>query len=597
MIMVPAGVIWVLGGNRDWIMMPVIIGVLLVLVLFLYRFLVSPLRYEIEVPPGGWFSLVFLSYLVIQNLFSEIPYDSVLETFKFSSYVIAYWVWFNLLRVNGRWRWTLSLIFISVSMMACFAIIQEVHGTRSVLIGERHPDYAMRASGTYICPNHFANLLVMIILAGTGILLSKKSGSALKLFAGYAILSSLYPLLLSESRSAWIGLVAGLVVLAITSVSGRGVKKLMAVILLAPLIAASVSWVVWKASPRVQTRVAEALAGNMRIPLWQDSVDIALQAPWIGHGLGTYRHIYGHFRNHLKMTEDPVFAHNEYIHFWTELGFVGIVLGGLLVLTIIFRATRRAMQQSANGESAFIPAAITAVMGGSWSHAFFDFNFNLFGNVHVYVFLLAALFAASGSDGRTLKLAVTGQWARVAGIVMILGVLLATAFYINLTASYFHYIKGLAWLDAHDWESAATKFEKSFSLSKNNWRAHLSHADLMRTRAFWMRNPEIRNKWVAESTERYELIHRLNPWEGSVWYGLGILYDIKGDQESSLAMKRKAAEEIPRHTFYLNALGMQLVKMRRDREALEVFLKSIEAEPTTVASKNIEMINRRLGAP
>lgn len=597
LLAVAAGVIWVLGGNRDWVMMPAVFLVFTAGIIFVFRFLVTRYRTDIAIPPGGWIALVFLVYPVLLLPFSKIPYETILQIFRFASYVLAYWMWFNLLRVNGRWRWALSIVLVSVSMMACYSIIQDVQGTRSVVFAERHPNYGMRASGAYICPNHFAHLLVMIILASLGLLLSRKPGTALKLFAGYAVITCLYPLFLSESRSGWIGLAIGLVVMAVTAFSGRGLKKLLVVMLIAPLIAIATGWIVWKISPRVQMRVADAMTGNMRIPLWQDSIDVALLSPWLGNGLGTYRHIYPHFRKNLQMTNDPEFAHNEFVHFWGELGLLGLGIAGLLVLLVFYRAWQRAYEQSSGAESASIPAAITAIIAGSWTHAFFDFNFNIFGNVHAYIFLLAALMAAAGRGRHDHTLNVAGPRARLAGIAIVVLIVVAGGMYGRLAGSYFQYIRGLSQLDLHEWEGAADRFKRATRISEGNWRAHLAYADVMRTRAFWMRNPEIRDQWVKESMQSYETAGRLNSWEGNVWYGMGMLYAMHGDQETALALKRKAADEIPKNTFYLNALGLQLVKMRRDQEALDAFTKSMAAEPTPVAERNIALLTRRLATP
>jgi len=595
---VAAGVIWILGGNRDWILMPAVLAVLSASILFVYRFLASPLRHEIAIPPGGWISLLFLGYLITILPAAKISYESVLQTFKFATYILAYWGWFNLLRINGRWRWACAIMLLSVSMMACFAIVQDVQGTRSAVLAERDASYGMRASGAYICPNHFAHLLVMIMLLATGLLLSRRCGIALKLFAGYSIAIAAYPLLLTESRSGWIGLMAGLLVTGLVTAVAKGFKRVIAVILLMPLLMSLCAFAVWKISPRVQARIHDAMTvENVRIPLWKDSVDVARLAPWIGNGLGSYRHIYPHYRNELKVTNDPEFAHNEYLHFWSEIGLIGMGVGALMVISLVYHGMRLLRDEEKSSGSAAIPASIMAVIAGSWSHAFFDFNFNIFGNVHVYVFVIAALFAASGSGALATHVPVTDARYRIAGWTLILMLVAAGVAYAPLTASYFRYIHGEARLKAHFWEAATEDFNRAIEISGENWRAHLALADTMRTRAFWMRDPQNRAAYIQTSMQHYTIAGLLNPWSGNVWYGISVLHDMKGDQEAALGMKRKAATEIPRNIFYMNEVGLQLVRMKRFEEALEAFRESNDVEPSVVAQRNIETLSRRLAAP
>ena len=82
-----------------------------------------------------------------------------------------------------------------------------------VLLWARPRDYYGRASGSYVCPNHFAGLLETVIpLLIARIALwnpSKKSMQRTvlqKVFIGYVVLMAVAALLLSFSRSSWIAL-------------------------------------------------------------------------------------------------------------------------------------------------------------------------------------------------------------------------------------------------------------------------------------------------------------------------------------------------------------------------------------------------------
>ncbi len=105
------------------------------------------------------------------------------------------------------------------------------------------------------------------------------------------------------------------------------------------------------ASPRVQERFAEGLretatfqidgertSVGARLKAWEFSFELIEQAPWLGHGVGSYRDLaYQHFRASricdLGVCEQP---HNQFIVTTVEMGILGllslfsIILAGLL---------------------------------------------------------------------------------------------------------------------------------------------------------------------------------------------------------------------------------------------------------------------------
>ncbi|HMO51377.1 MAG TPA: O-antigen ligase family protein [Kiritimatiellia bacterium] len=596
LLLVAAGVMWVLGGNRMWISAPVILAVMALGIVGVSRFFLSNYRSTWVIPAGGAVGVVFLTYLVVIRPFAEISYEAGQEMFRYVSYVVAYFLWVNVLRVNDRWRWSLALVFLSISGMAWYAMIQHAQGTNMVVLTVRPDDYGMRASGAYICPNHFANLLAMAIPVALGLLFSPGAGVALKLFAGYTALICLYPLFLTLSRSGWISLMVSLVVFAVLMATRKGIKRVLMVALLAPLLVGTAGVVVWKMSPQVQKRVAQAIQGDIRIPLWQDTITMIERSPIIGNGLGSYRYMYAHFRDKLPMIHDPEFAHNDYLHFWSDIGVIGLGLGLLMMLAVTVRMMRM-MRRDQDDRNTPMMAGMLAMLAGVAAHTLFDFNLHIFANVHVMVFLIAAAVAATYDPEVDRTVSFRGVVsARAWGAVLIALLAFGLLVYGRKTISYFYELDGESHLLASRWENAQGQFARAYAVAPGNWRAHLAYAHALRTRSFWMRNPEVREPWIDEAIRHYEIAGQLNPWEPGVWFGLGGLYKMRGDDEAALAMRRKTVERIPRHSFYLNALGQQLRDMGQLEEALAVFQQSMVVEPTTLAERNIQILRRRLTA-
>lgn len=594
LMVLAAGVPWLLGGNRLWVMMPSVLLTFIAAILFTYRFLLSSYRRHLIVPPGGWAAIAFVVYLGLHVFVAEIHYEAVQEAFRFVGYLLAYWMWVNLLRVNNRWRWALMIVMLSVSLMAWYAMIQDAQGTRMAVIAERHADYGMRASGAYICPNHFAHLLHMVMLVSLGVVFSRGTTVPLKLFAGYTMLVCAYPLFLTLSRSGWIGICVGVVVFAIALASRTGIRKFVVVLVAVPLAVAALSVAVWVASPMARARVEQTLQGDIRIPLWQDSLGIVREGPWLGHGLGSYRHMFHAFHHDFPAERDPEFAHNDYLHYWCETGLVGLVLAALLFGSILVRAIRVLRRDDQPGDAALMSGLI-AMLVGTAAHTFFDFNLNIYGNVHVLIFLTAALVAATGHKEVDRSLVVAGPSGRkglVAGFVLLSGLLLAVVIYGRMTISYGLEMRGEAAALAEQWDPAMEQYRRAVSWAPDNWRARTGLAHAARVKAFWQRKPEVREPLIAEANRHYEAATLGNPWSAEAWYGFGVLARMSGEPDEALIRLTKARDLAPFQSFYRIELGHQLRNMRRYPEALAEFTTAQALAPTPIAASNIRILNR-----
>lgn len=587
--------VWIFGGNRLWIMGPMILICFCAAILAVIRFFLSTYRRDIAIPPGGWVLLVFFVYVLGSLAFSEVPYEAFLETMRFLSYIIAFWLWINLLRFHHRWKIVLVLLMFSASLMAWYALIQDVHGTRYVLNVIRPPQYEMRASGAYICPNHFAHLMQMMILISTGVVCCRRISLSVRLIAGYTVLICLPALYLTESRSGLIGLMLGMVTLFVAVSIRKGVKKFLLALVIVPLLAASAGVVAWKASPMLQTRVEAAMKGDIRLVIWKDSMEIVKESPVFGSGLGSYRWMYPHFRAHLLDNADPEFAHNDYLQYWAEMGLVGLLIMSVAIGAIVWFGVG-VIRRHDTAEFVWLMAGMLGMMAGSLVHAFFDFNFHIFANTHVYIFLICTMIAAV-ADGETEKTRnVTGRSASWLGWILVLILVGAALVYGRSMVSYGYVLAAEKRMATMEWDHAQKLYHKAVTWAPGNWKAHIGYAHLMRTRSFWVRDRALKEKWLSLSRFHYEQSQEKNPWEVDAVYGLSGLYKMTGDQEKALELRRTCTEMVPRHVFYLNELGLQLKDMGRYNEALEVYLASQAVEASPAAERNIPWLRAKLAA-
>jgi tetratricopeptide (TPR) repeat protein len=478
---------------------------------------------------------------------------------------------------------------LSASVMAWYALIQEVHGTAMVLNQPRPEQYGMRASGAYICPNHFANLLEMLIPVGIAIVFCRDLGVTIRLISGYTVLVSLPALYLTESRSGWIGLLVGVVVLVVALSLRKGFRRFLIVLIVAPMLAASGGYVAWMVSPRVQARVEQALNGDIRVVIWKDTLEIIRENPVLGSGLGSYRWMYPHFQKYMIENADPEFAHNDYLQYWAEFGAPGIGLMSVVVLLIVARMIGL-IRRNENEKEVFLAGALLGALSGALVHAFFDFNFHIFANAHVLIFLCGCLFAATYNKDVDQSADMTPPRVKWIGIGLVIALIGVFVLYGRAMASYAYVLAAEANVKNMKWDDAQKEYKKAIIWSPGSWRAHIGLAHLLRTRSFWVRDPVIKEQWIALATLHYNRSLKQNPWESDAVYGLSGVYKVAGDQEKALALRLKAVEMVPRRVFYLNELGIQLKDMGRHMEALEIFQQSRAIEPSSVAERNIEKL-------
>jgi O-antigen ligase len=590
----PLAGMWLFGGVRWWSVGPLMMGVFLAGVLFCVRPLLFGQAWHVRIPPGSALLLAFLVYVALLVPRAAVPYDAHLEVLKSVTLVVALWGWTGLAGNLGRWRWLLAGLLLAVTVMAWYAIVQEAHGTRAVLNLVRPRQYEMRASGAYFCPNHFANLLAVTVPMALALVVMPAAGWPLRLFAGYSALVCLPPIFWSQSRSGWLGLLAGVVVTVCVLGLRRGVRRFLLLVVVTPLLAAGAAVMAWALSPMVQARVADALQGNVRLALWRDTLSMVADQRWLGFGPAGFRWVYPHYRHHLTQYLDPQFAHNEYLQLVAECGVVGAVLllGGLLwmVARLLLGAARAEPDRSACLIAGFAGSAAAAAV-----HAGFDYTFHLYGNVQVLGMLagitLAVVFASGQFPSRVLEGA--RRWMALGPALLLLALLGMSA---RAVASYGYALRGDFRREVLDVEPAQAAYERARRIAPANWQAHLGLGHLMGIQSYWNRDPESRRQQAEAAMAAYQRVRELNPWDTESRFGMSRVYNTLGQPDQAVAELQALVEKVPNHRDFLVELGLQLRQMGRTREALQAFERARLVEGNEMIDLNIQMLQQRLAA-
>jgi O-antigen ligase len=572
---------------------PLILVGLTAVALFLLRPFLFRDADEIPLPPGGL--LLAAAGLLAAGLLpvASVRSEARIEVLRLWSYIAALWAWAALAGHGRRWRWLLSALLLSTSVMALYALIQQAHGSNLVLFVPRPDQYGMRASGAYLCPNHFANLLDMAIPMALAVAVCRQAGLPARLFAGYTLAVASAALLLTQSRSGWFGVSAGL--LATCSLLGlrRGLRRSVLALLGTVALLLGLGVCIWFASPAWQDRMREAMSGsNIRLALWDDTMGIVRSRPWLGYGGGSFRWVYPHFQSRLREFIDPEHAHNDYLELVATQGAPALLVA-VAVAGLAFAGFLKAVRRDERGVGSCLAAGAAGSLAAALAHAAFDFNLNVFANVHVLAMLLGVAWAAGDRSVRG---------ALPEGIVRpVCAVALAGAVFLGAVAVRSLHTGSLlrrAGVQARsmNYEEGARLYRLAMKSDRVDWRPRLGLARLLRVQAFWNHDAETRPGQIAESRRLYEESLRLNPWELEAGDGLATLLAMEGRDEEALAAFEEISRRLPRNQSHLVHLGLQLRHMGRHAEALRVFESARQMGGDMTIDLNIELLRRKVAA-
>lgn len=536
--------------------------------------------------------MAFLLYGAWSVSRAAVPYDAYVESIKLCSFPLAVWIWSEVAGTRDRWRWLAGLFLLSVSVMAWYAIIQHAHGSRGVLNLIRPESYEMRASGAYFCPNHYANLLALTVPFAVGLVFARGAGLPLRLLAGYTAVVILPPLYLTQSRSGWIGVIVGTAVTASLLGLRKSLRAFAATLVVVPFTLVAAAGLIWKLSPMVQHRVAQALEGNIRLQLWQDTLLIIRDSPWLGFGPLSYRWVYPGFRHHMTMYLDPQYAHNDYLQLVAEYGLVGLALAALTLAAFAVPLLRR-LRRAESDKGACLIAGLLGSVAATAAHACFDYNLHLFGNTQALC-LLAGLTVAVLYAGRTLVPRPLN--ARAVRFVPLLAVVPLALLVMGgrSVATYGFALRGDVHREVFAMDRAERFYRMALRIDEGYWPAHLGLGHVWAAQGFWNRDPETRGQQTSEAIQHYERVRQLNAYEPESLHGLSRMHAARGEPEAALAALEELVRQNPGHMDFLASLGLQLRLMGRYPEALQAFERARAVGPSDMINRNLIFLRTKV---
>lgn len=313
-------------------------------------------------------------------------------------------------------------------------------------------------------------------------------------------------------------------------------------------------------------------AGESRYLIWRAAWKLVESAPWFGHGLGNFVHLYPGVRQ-SDDNSAGFLVHNDYLQLWVETGLPVVMLLGLLYAAIAWRFFRAPGAPAQRLEAAGLFGGLLLVA----LHSFLNFNFYLAATLLVSGLWLGRLHELTApATSRTLVFS-PARFVRLSvyRLLVVLVLAIPAAWFVALGSAYLTYQQG----HAHASKGRFLAAHESFNLAERLYPEmdiiYFTHADLYRYMlmplpATKQADREALFHAAEESLARGE---QLNPYRAQTYWVRGDLYasaqDLAGPEWSSRAEAeyKKAIALNPRFFAARENYARLLIRLGRMKDA------------------------------
>ena len=228
---------------------------------------------------------------------------------------------------------------ISAMLVVAYGFFQYIFGIDTAdmkwVDGEAFPELKKRVFSTWENPNILAAYLDIVISVLLG-LFAKLEGKNTRIFLAVAMTACLACLAMTYARGA--------LLTAVLVMGGYGVLRDKRILLALIVIAGAVLALDPVLLERMQTAFSVAdTSSEMRIAMWESTVQMIMDHPLLGIGWGAYWMVYPLYDTYIvDGSVMLVHAHNIYLNYWAEIG----IIGGTAFLWYFFKTMGMALFNS-----------------------------------------------------------------------------------------------------------------------------------------------------------------------------------------------------------------------------------------------------------
>jgi len=353
--------------------------------LFLYPESISGLRNFPAFSRIG--CLVIFSAVLSQILFTSLHrFATVLELVEWSAMVCVLLL-MQILSPRAVRRFLIALVILGV-LESIYGLWQ-VGMSQETVLWRTKESYRGFVTGTYFNRNHFAGLLEMCLGIHCGLWLTAFQDGKIKqsLAWGALFLVTATAFLESGSRMAMISLGLSLL-FSFLLLWRRDEKKTLPAFLLSLLFLGGIALLAGRGTVFLRWANVDKnwYAWEGRWLVWQDTLKVIRDYPWLGTGLGSFEWIFPTYQSAANLG-GWFHAHNDYLELAAELG-----LPVCLILFFSFAAVwwKAAHQPRTTGSSFGLVWGCVIAITSLALHSLADFQFAIPANLLIFICLLGA---------------------------------------------------------------------------------------------------------------------------------------------------------------------------------------------------------------
>jgi len=568
-----------------------------VLLLWLARVWLQP-RPKFLWPPICWAVVAFTAYALVRYLTSDVEYVSRQELLRVLVYAgLFFAILNNLHRQESIQIISLTLIFLAMTI-SFYAVYQFLTGSDRVWFVQS--GYTGRASGTYVCPNHLAGFLELLLPLALSYTLVGREKPLLKIFLGYAALVMLAGIAATASRGGWAATLLALTFLCVALLSHRtyrfpALALLVVLVGLGGILAVNSSY--FKA--RFNRVFGEAnLEITTRFDLWQAATRIWHDRFWVGAGPGHYDVVFRAYRPaSLQLQADR--AHNDYLNTLADWGVIGagLVAAALVALGVgvvrVWKHVRRGENDfgsSMSNKFAFVLGA-SAGLVALLAHSAVDFNLQIPANAILAISMMALLssFSRFATERFWFSVGLPGKGVFTLVLVVALGYLGQQDWRLGRERMF------LRRADRQEANSAAQArwLAQAYATEPRNADTAYRLGEIYRKQSFTGEG-DFESK-AHEAISWYQRGATNNPHDGYNYMRWGMMLDFLGEHTAAEPMFLRADALDPNGYFTAAHVGKHYVDAGQYAAARPWLERSLLLFRTNeIATSNLELANRRL---
>lgn len=569
-----------------------------VLVVWLVRLWLFPSS-RVLVPPVCWGVILFTAYIIGRYYFSDIEYVARQELIRVILYAFLFFaVLFHLHRQDSMMIISLGLIFMAMCL-SIYAIYQFATHSQYVWHFIKPDQYLNRASGTYICPNHLAGFLEIILPLGFAYTILGRIKPLTRILVGYATLVIIAGIAATVSRGGWIATGLALMVFFGILIRQRAYRW-QAIIALVFLVTAASLFVANNrlTRNRFSAMLVTGKLEDIRFRLWRPAYQLWHENPWWGVGPGHFDYRFRQFRpEEIQMRPDRV--HNDYLNTLCDLGIVGVgcvSIAWILLYWGVFRTWKHVNRQATDlsgKKSNRFPFVFGVSIGllAILLHSAVDFNMHIPANAILTVVLMALLASHQ-------RFATNRYWipARLMERILISVLLLVGIAFLSY--------QGWRGYCEDRWLEAAKKaksnpqaqlgfLKKANQVEPNNPFSADQIGEILRLQS-WSGDDGY-EKLAEEAIGWFKKCISLNPYYCYAYLRCGMCLDWLRRHQEAAPFYEKAVALDPNGYYTLAHMGWHYVQIEDYHTAREWFQRSVKLRPESrIAVSYLDIIDRKL---